>query len=91
MLEGVLDQIDLMMQSEATQRIGDLIGRRTRHPALQHLRQRNIFQRPGRGTWTSDKLVKRISSVISEVNEDPHHELRKQFDEQLLALVAKPG
>ena len=88
-LEGVLDQIDLMMQSEATQkRIADLIA------AELDILRFNIFGKEisfsgVAGTWTSDKLVKRISTVISEVNEDPEHELRKHFDEQLLALVAK--
>ena len=88
-LEGVLDQIDLMMQSEATQqRIADLIA-----AELDILRftifGKEISFSGAAGTWTSDKLVKRISTVISEVNEDPEHELRKHFDEQLLALVAK--
>lgn len=88
-LEGLLDQIDLMMQSETTQkRIGDLIA------AELDILRFNVFGKEISfsglaGNWTSDKLVKRISTVISEVNEDPEHELRKQFNEQLLDLVAK--
>jgi uncharacterized membrane-anchored protein YjiN (DUF445 family) len=88
-LEGVLDQVDVIMQSEATQkRIAALIA------AELDILEFNFFGKEisfsgMAGEWTSDKLVKRISAVISEVNKDPEHELRKAFDEQLLALVAK--
>jgi len=88
-LEGVLDRVDAMMQSEATQkRIAELIAAELDILKFNFFGKEISFSGMA-GEWTSDKLVKRISAVISEVNKDPEHELRKAFDEQLLALVVK--
>lgn len=88
-LEGVLDQIDLMMQSEATQkRIAELIAAELGYSPV-NLFGKEISFAGMAGTYTAEKLVKRICNLISEINKDPEHELRKEFDEQLLTLVAK--
>lgn len=88
-LEGVLDQVDELMQSESTQkRIADLIAAELDILEFSLFGKQISFSGLA-GDWTSEKLVKRISVVITEVNKDPEHELRKAFDKQLHAFIAK--
>jgi uncharacterized membrane-anchored protein YjiN (DUF445 family) len=88
-LEGVLDQIDLMIQSEATQkRIAELIAAELGYSPVSLFGKEISFASVA-GAYSAEKLVKSTCSLISEINKDPEHELRKEFDEQLLTLVAK--
>jgi uncharacterized membrane-anchored protein YjiN (DUF445 family) len=83
MLDELLGHMDVWMQGEATQqRIAGIIS-----SELDVLRF--DFFRSLAGNWSSKKLVKRLSEVISEVNQDPDHPLRQHFDEQLSELVRK--
>jgi uncharacterized membrane-anchored protein YjiN (DUF445 family) len=82
-LDELLGHMDVWMQGEATQqRIAEIIS-----SELDVLRF--DFFRSLAGNWSSKKLVKRLSEVISEVNQDPDHPLRQHFDEQLVNLVHK--
>ncbi|MFJ3523854.1 DUF445 domain-containing protein [Pseudomonas sp. NPDC090203] len=88
-LEGVLDKVDAMMQSEATQqRIAQMIAAELDVLRFSVFGKEFSFSGMA-GNWSSDKLVRKISTVISEVNADPEHELRKAFDEQLHTLIEK--
>ncbi|MFJ3467162.1 DUF445 domain-containing protein [Pseudomonas sp. NPDC090201] len=88
-LEGVLDKVDAMMQSETTQqRIAQMIAAELDVLRFSVFGKEFSFSGMA-GNWSSDKLVRKISTVISEVNADPEHELRKAFDEQLHTLIEK--
>jgi len=89
MLDEVLDQIDRSLQGEAMQqRIAELLA-----AEFNFLRWRVFGKELSlhniAGNWSAERVVKRISSVISEVNQDPDHPLRAHFDEQLHSLVRK--
>ena len=82
-LDAVLNQVDISLQGEATKkRIADVLA-----TEFEFLRF-NVFGKElplhnVAGNWSSAKLVERISDVISEVNHDTEHPLRKHFDQQL--------
>jgi len=88
-LDAVLNQVDISLQGEATKkRIADVLA-----TEFEFLRF-NVFGKElplhnVAGNWSSAKLVERISDVISEVNHDTEHPLRKHFDQQLGALMHK--
>lgn len=89
LLDEVLNQIDVSLQSEAMQqRIAELLAAEFNFLRFsvfgKELPLHNIA-----GNWSSERVVQRISALISEVNHDADHPLRKHFDEQLHSLVRK--
>lgn len=88
-LDELLAHIDVWMQGDETQqRIAKVIS-----SELDVLRfsffGKELPLHNMAGNWSSRKLVKRLSEVITEINHDPDHPLRKHFDEQLVNLIHK--
>jgi uncharacterized membrane-anchored protein YjiN (DUF445 family) len=88
-LDELLAHVDVLMQSEATQdRIATIIA-----SELDVLRfsffGKEVPLHKLTGNWSSKKLVKRLSEVITEINQDADHPLRKHFDGQLVSLIQK--
>ena len=86
-LDEVLGQIDILLQSEEAQkRISETIS-----AELDVLRF-NLFGQEiplhtVAGNWSTEKLVKRVSEVVGEVSRDPEHPLRGHFDDYLARFI----
>lgn len=87
LLDEILGQVDLLLQSkEAQERISAGIS-----AELEVLRFSVFGQEIAldtlAGNWSTEKLVRRVSEVIGEVNRDPKHPLRTEFGHHLERFI----
>lgn len=87
LLDEILGQVDLLLQSkEAQERISAGIS-----AELDVLRFKVFGQEIAlntlAGNWSTEKIVRRASELIGEVNRDPDHPLREHFDQYLARFV----
>lgn len=83
MLDDVLREIDRMMRDEDTQA---MIARAI-SSELSALRYVRLDEYAGR--WSAEKVVKRISMLITEISEDKDHEMRARFDHYVADFIEK--
>ncbi|TWI47262.1 uncharacterized membrane-anchored protein YjiN (DUF445 family) [Pseudomonas duriflava] len=81
MLDDVLKSIARLMKDEATQA---MIARAI-SSELSALRYLRLDEYAGR--WSAEKVVQRISDLISEISEDKDHELRARFDTYVAEFI----
>lgn len=87
LLDEVLGQVALLLQGkEAQERISAAIS-----AELEVLRfsvfGQEIALNTLAGNWSTEKLVKRVSEVVGEVNRDPEHPLRAEFGHHLERFI----
>jgi uncharacterized membrane-anchored protein YjiN (DUF445 family) len=83
MLDDILHEIDRVMRDESTQA---MIARAisSEFSALRYIRLDEYA-----GRWSAEKVVKRISALITEISQDKDHELRARFDQYVADFIEK--